>query len=122
MSSKSRPDAGTRSAAQNILAELERKAERIWIPGLITNAEAKTADHLTRRPIAEHVEAYVASLEASGVSRRYAMESRRILDAVVSGCEYLTLADLDRGVFQQWLNRRRADDASARIRGKGQAT
>src|SRR3954452_6923913 len=51
-------------AARQVLAELERKAERVRA-GLLTPAEARTAEHLTI-PIGEHVEAFIASLEAKG--------------------------------------------------------
>src|SRR5579875_221927 len=45
------------SAARQVLADLERKAERVRA-GLLSPAEARTAEHLTK-PIGEHVDAYL---------------------------------------------------------------
>src|SRR5215831_9313608 len=93
------------TAARQVLADLERKAERVRA-GLITPAEARTAEHLAT-PIGEHVAAYVGSLEARGASRHHVREICRILGTVFSACEFRTLADLDRGIFERHLNRRR---------------
>ena len=82
-----------KTAAQSVLADLERKAERVRA-GLLTPAEARTAEHLAT-PIGEHVAAYMTSLEASGASPKHVAETRRVLDAVLEGCEFRTLADLD---------------------------
>ncbi len=104
----------TEDAARQVLADLERKAERVRA-GLITPAEARTAEHLTT-PVAEHIDAYIGSLEAKGASRGHVRESRRILAAVFSSCEFRTLADFDRGAFERHLNRRRQAKVSARTR------
>src|SRR5262249_22312215 len=98
-------------AARQVLAGLEREAERVRA-GLITPAEARTAEHLAT-PIAGHVDGYIGSLEAKGASGAHVRESRRILTAVFSSCEFRTLADLDRGAFERHLNRRRQAGASA---------
>ncbi len=52
------------TAARQVLADLERRAERVRA-GLITPAEARTAEHLTT-PVAEHVAAYIQSLSQKG--------------------------------------------------------
>src|SRR6516165_8160212 len=59
----------TEDAARQVLADLERKAERVRA-GLLTPAEARTAEHLAT-PIGEHVEAYLTNLEASGVTAKH---------------------------------------------------
>jgi uncharacterized protein YegP (UPF0339 family) len=46
-----------KSAAENVLAELKRKAERVP-SGLLTPAEARTAQHLATL-IGEHFDAYL---------------------------------------------------------------
>jgi integrase len=102
------------SAARQILAELERKAERVRA-GLLTPAEARIAEQLTTR-IGSHVESYLISLEASGVTAKHVRESRRILTSVLEGCGFLSLADLERSPVEQWLNRRRSEGLSARTR------
>ncbi len=85
-----------------LVAELERKGERVRA-GLFSPAEARTAEHLAT-PIGEHVAAYIGNLEASGAGERYVREARRILDAVLTGCEFRTLSNLD--------NRRQGGDCS----------
>ena len=84
-----------KTAAQNVLADLERKAERVRA-GLLTPAEARTAEHLAT-PIGEHVDAYIDSLEASGVEPR-SMSQKPAASSIGSleDCEFRTLADLDR--------------------------
>jgi len=76
------------------VAELERKGERVRA-GLLSPAEARTAEQHMATPIGEHVAAYIGNLEASGAGERYVREARRILDAVLTGCEFRTLANLD---------------------------
>src|SRR5262245_19607193 len=101
-------------AARQVLAELERKAERLRA-GLLTPAEARVAGHLSR-PIAEHFADYLTGLEASGASRKHVAEAGRILRAVLAGCGFDTLAALERSAVERWLNRRRLAGASARTR------
>src|SRR5262245_43133464 len=102
------------SAARQVLADLERRAERVRA-GLLTPAEARTAEHLLT-PIGEHVADFTASLEASGTTPKHVRETRRILSRVLEGCEFRTLADLERSAVEHWLNRRRGEGASARTR------
>jgi hypothetical protein len=104
----------TEDAARQLLAELERKAERVRA-GLITPVEVRTADHLTS-PIATHVAAYIAGLKASGASPNHTRETNRILKNVLAGCSFAALADLDRTAVEAWLNQRREDKVSARTR------
>ena len=103
-----------KTAAQSVLADLERQAEKVRA-GLLTPAEARIAEHLGK-PIAEHVDAYITSLEASGASQKHVAESRRVIKAVLEGCGFATLADLERSAMERWLNSRRQARASARTR------
>jgi integrase len=103
-----------KTAAQSVLADLERKGERVRA-GLLTPAEARTVEHLTV-PISEHVAAYITSLEASGATPKHVAESRRVIDSVLEGCGFATLADLERSAMERWLNARRQANASARTR------
>jgi integrase len=103
-----------KTAAQCVLADLERKGERVRA-GLITPAEARTAEHLAT-PIGEHVEFYLNGLEATGVTSKHVRETRRILTRVFAECEFRNLANLDASVVESWLNGRRRENASARTR------
>jgi integrase len=102
------------SAARQVLADLERRSERVRA-GLISPAEARTAEHLAT-PIGRQVDHFVASLEASGATPKHVSETRRILRHVLEGCGFRTLADLERSAVEHWLNRRRSENASARTR------
>ncbi len=64
-----------KSAAQNVLADLERKAERVRA-GLFTPAEARTSERLAT-PISEHFDAYLNALAAAGSVPRIEATSRR---------------------------------------------
>ena len=76
-----------KTAAQDVLADLERKAERVRA-GLLTPAEARTAEHLTT-PIGEHVAAYIGRSRSERGEREVCREKRRrILDTVLGGCEF----------------------------------
>ncbi len=103
-----------KTAAENVLAELRRKAEKVK-SGLLTSAEARTAEHLAT-PIGEHVESYLNSLEATGVTAKHVRETRRILTRIFKDCGFRTLANLDASVVESWLNHRRRANASARTR------
>src|SRR5262249_30878648 len=107
------------AAARQVLADLERKAERVRA-GLITPAEARTAEHLTT-PIGEHVEGYLTNLEARGATPKHVRETRQRLTRILDGCEFRALADLDASVAEAWLNRRRLEKASARTRNVDRA-
>jgi hypothetical protein len=88
---------------------------------LVTPGEARTADHLAT-PIGEQLAAYIARHEAGAASEKYVRESRRILNAVLGGCEFRTLADLARQDVERRLNRRRSENASARTRKTDRST
>ena len=60
------------SAAENVLADLKRKAERVR-SGLLTLTEAQTAEHLAT-PISEHVAEYATHVEAIGTSPKHGYE------------------------------------------------
>jgi integrase len=102
------------SAARQVLANLERRSERVR-SGLITSAESRIVEHLTT-PIAEHVAGYITSLEASGASPKHVGETRRVLKSVLDGCGFGTLAAIERAAVENWLNQRRRNGASARTR------
>src|SRR5262249_14813979 len=84
-------------------------------------AEARATEHLSK-PIAEHVDAYITSLEASGVTAKYISETKRILKRIFEECQFRTLADLDTSTVEAWLNRRRQQKASARTRNTDRAS
>jgi integrase len=103
-----------KTAAQRVLSDLEQRAEKVRA-GLLTPAEARVAEHLTT-PIGQHVASYLTSLEASGVSPKHVVEARRVLNRMLQGCGFESLAGLERSAVEHWLNRRRQEGASGRTR------
>ena len=86
--------------------------------GLLTPAEARTAEHLAT-PIGEHVTKYATHLEAVGTSAKHLYETRRRLDRVLNDCRFTTLGELERGAVEAWLvaeSNRAKDRMSARTR------
>ncbi len=102
------------SAARQVLADLERTAERIRA-GVMSASESRLSIHLTK-PIGEHVDAFLNGLEASGYTTKHVSECRRVLTMVLQGCDFGTLATLERSAVERWLNRRKAQGRSARTR------
>ena len=71
------------TAARQVLADLERRAERVRA-GLLTPAEDRIAEHLAT-PIGEHVAAYIESMKPRGVVAMHRDNTRRHLDRFVAG-------------------------------------
>ena len=66
------------TAARQVLADLERQAERVRA-GLITPAESRTAEHLAT-PIGEHFDAYLDALAAAGSVPHHRQNTRDLLE------------------------------------------
>lgn len=72
------------TAARGVLADLERRAELVKAK-VITSAEDRVADHQAT-PLTDHISAYLAHLDASGVSGKHRYETERRLQRVVQDC------------------------------------
>jgi integrase len=102
------------TAARQVLAELERKAELVR-SGVMTATEAAIGDHQAA-PLADHLGAYLLHLEASEVSPKHLYEVRRQLRRLAADCRFGRLADLDAAPVERWLVRRTAEGMSGRTR------
>src|SRR5215831_9211954 len=91
----------TEDAARQALADLERQAERVRA-GLISPAEARTAEHLAR-PIGEHFDAYLDALAAAGSVELHRRNTRMYLERLADQCGFKRLADLNREALERWL-------------------
>ncbi len=107
------------TAARQILAELERKAERVRA-GLITPAESRTAEHLAT-PIGEHFSAYLNALAASGSVPMHRNNVRTYLSRLADDCGFRRLADLKREALERWLALETNRGRSARSRNTHRA-
>ncbi len=107
------------TAARQVLADLERKAERVRA-GLITSSEARTAEHLTA-PIAEHFDAYLNALAAAGSVPLHRHNTRTYLDRLAAACGFRRLGDLKREALERWLAEEAKAGRSARSRNTHRA-
>jgi hypothetical protein len=109
-----------RTAAQNVLADLERKAERVRA-GLLTPAEARTAEHLAT-PIGEHFDAYLNALAAAGSVPMHRGNFKSYLNRLAADCGFARLADLNREALEKWLAKETKSGRSARSRNTHRAS
>ena len=102
------------TAARQVLADLERKAELIR-SGVISAAEAATGDHQAA-PLAEHLDAFDTAQRAKGVTKVHREDTGRYLRRLADECAFGTLAALRRESLERWLAQRTAEGMSARSR------
>jgi hypothetical protein len=76
-----------KTAAQSVLADLERRAETVR-PNLIISAEDRIADHLATA-ISEHFDTYLESLAAAGSLVRHRSNAKAHLNRVGGQCGFL---------------------------------
>jgi integrase len=101
-------------AARSVLADLERRSELVKA-GVMTPKEDQIADH-QGIALAEHFDAYEASLRSKGVTDGHRKETRCCLDRLAAECLFRRLLDLKRGPLEKWLTQESAKGMSARTR------
>jgi integrase len=102
------------TAARQVLADLERKAELVR-SGVMTTAEAAIGNHQAA-PLAEHYNDYLAHLEAAGVTKEHRTNVKRQLRRLAADCALDRLADLSREALERWLSVRAQQGMGARTR------
>jgi integrase len=102
------------TAARQVLADLERRAELVR-SGVMTAAEAAIGDHQAASA-AEHFDAYLAHLEAAGVTKEHRANVKRQLSRLAADCAFGRLADLNREALERWLSARAREGMGARTR------
>jgi integrase len=102
------------TAARQVLADLERKAELVR-SGVITAAEASVGRH-QGTPLDEHFEAYLAHFEAAGVTKEHRANVSRQLRRVADDCSFTRLTDLHREALERWLAAQAQQGMGARTR------
>jgi hypothetical protein len=103
------------SAAKQVLADLERRVERI-VSKVATAQELSAADR-RQSPIREHVEEYVARLPGKktiAASLVHRENVRRYLDRLTWDCGWTCLADIRREHLESWMVNQQRDGRSAR--------
>jgi integrase len=102
------------TAARQVLADLERKAELVR-SNVMTATEAAIGDHQAA-PLAQHLDAYLAHLEAAGVTKEHRANVKRQLRRLAAECAFGRLSDLTREAMERWLSARARDGMGARTR------
>ena len=103
-----------KTAAQSVLTEWQREAER-QRAGLLTAQEAAAAQW-ANEPLAKHIDGYQEHLRAAGATERHIDYRKRELDRVFKDCGWHRLSDLNRDGFSRWLNARAKEGMGARRR------
>ena len=102
------------TAARQVLADLERRAELVKAK-VITAAEDAIADH-QNSALADHVDTYLTHLQASGVSDLHRRNVQSQLRRVIGDCGFTRLGDIEAGAFEKWLVSQTASGMGARTR------
>lgn len=102
------------TAARQVLADLERKAELIR-SGVLSAQEA-AAGRRWAQPLSRHFDAYEEHLRAKGVTAIHREDTGRYLRRLAAECPFETLADLRREALERWLAARAGEGMSARTR------
>lgn len=102
------------TAARQVLADLERKAELIR-SGVMTATEAAVGKHQAAA-LEDHITAYLSYLEGKGTCPEHRTERGRQLRRLARECGFHRLADLERTKLESWLTLRVREGMSARTR------
>ena len=84
-------------ATEQLAAETERKASRV------RSGFTDPAEEHARRPLAAHLEAYGAHLEAKGNCPEHNRATVAKVSAILSGCGFVFPTDVDAGKVSAWL-------------------
>ncbi|MGA2064817.1 MAG: hypothetical protein ABSG86_07605 [Thermoguttaceae bacterium] len=103
-----------KTAAESVLADLERRAVRVK-GKILTAAEDRMIDHQDT-PLADHVSAYLLKLEAEGTSPVHRANVRRALGRLAADCQFRRLFDLGREALGRWLVAQEKAGMGARTR------
>jgi len=103
-----------RTAAESVLADLEKRAEKVK-GKILTAAEDRMIDH-QQTPMTAHVRDYLASLVAIGRDDGHIDNLTRQLGRLVRECPFSTLTDLKRERLESWLAGKSRAGMSARTR------
>jgi integrase len=101
-------------AARSVLATLERRAELVKA-NVITASEDRIADHQSGL-LSGHTADYLQSLRAKDVSAGYLKETKRLINRIVTDCEFKRIGDIDLITMERWLVARKTEGMSARTR------
>ncbi|HUT56507.1 MAG TPA: site-specific integrase [Phycisphaerae bacterium] len=99
------------TAARAVLADLVRRSELVKA-NVITPKEDVIANHQDT-PLLEHMEAWLAHLEAKGVTPGRVKTNRQRFMQVAGDCDFTRLSDLDGANLERWMVEKRKEGMSA---------
>jgi len=100
-----------KTAAESVLADLERRAEKVK-GGILTADEAAAIDQQDR-PLAEHVAAFMEHQKAKGITPMQLNTTQSRLDRVAADTGFNRLADLNGTALERWLAARQGEGMGA---------
>ena len=100
-----------KTAAESVLADLERRAEKVK-GGILTADEAAAIDQQDR-PLAEHFAAFMEHQKAKGITLVQLNNTRSRLDRVADDSGFNRLADLNGTALERWLAARQSESMGA---------
>jgi len=89
------------TAARVVLAELEKRAEKVR-SGIITKSEDAMTIH-QHTPLTEHVGEFIATMRAAGRDVDYVAETKRMIERVVRELSLRRLSDIRPEAVERWL-------------------
>jgi len=109
-----------RQAAMNVLRELENQAEKMRA-GIFTETEGRVSEHQAIR-LSKHIKRYMTKLESESTSGDHRSNVFRCLKRIAAHCKFMTLVDLRRDSFEEYLVHRKNEGDSARTRNLDRAS
>ncbi len=104
----------TEDGARAVLAQLERRAELVKA-GVMSAVEDQIADHQSEL-LSLQIANYLQSLRAKDVSAGYLKETKRLINRLVTDCEFKRIGDIELTTMERWLVARKSEGMSARTR------
>lgn len=104
----------SRRQAEQVLRKIEIEVDDIR-HGLLTASQRDRIEQ-ARRPLAEHLDAYLADCEAAGQSVVHRATKRTQIEAVLGAAKASTIADVRPEAVRRYLDRLIADGKAARTR------
>jgi len=102
------------TAARAVLADLVRRSELVKAR-VITPTEDAVADHQATG-LLEHMEAWLAHINAKGVTPGRVKTNRQRFTQVAEDCDFVRLTDMDGVDLERWMVDKAADGMSAGAR------
>lgn len=96
------------------LDEIPPLARRSVEEALEASGQTKKTHLLSRRPISEHISAYLIHLESKGTKEKHRWEVKRCLTTIVGECGFRSLHDVGVTPVEDFTNAKMAKGASAR--------